>query len=80
MEEEQEIYKEIERVAYTIYEKRGTDGFELENWLEAEQIVMERVSGLTLPKKTRTPRAVNAPKKKTASPRPKKVKKSETEA
>ena len=80
MEEKKEIYEEIERVAYGIYEKRGTNGFELENWLEAEQIVMERVSGQTLPKKTRTPRAVNAPKKKTASTRPKKVNKSETEA
>ena len=80
MEEKKEIYEEIERVAYTIYEKRGAHGFELENWLEAEQIVMERVSGQTLPKKTRTPRSVNAPKKKNASARPKKVKKAETEA
>ena len=80
MEEKKEIYEEIERVAYGIYEKRGTNGFELENWLEAEQIVMERVRGQTLPQKTGTPRAVNAPKKKTASPRPKKVRKSETEA
>ncbi|MGE5894109.1 MAG: DUF2934 domain-containing protein [bacterium] len=34
---------EIARVAYDLYEKRGRmNGYELEDWLRAEKVVMER--------------------------------------
>jgi len=37
------IHEEIARVAYELYEKRGrAHGHELEDWLDAERIVMER--------------------------------------
>ena len=37
------IHDEIARVAYELYEKRGrTHGYEFEDWLEAEKIVMEK--------------------------------------
>lgn len=41
MDRSQELHQEISRVAYEIYEKRGAYGLELEDWLEAERIVME---------------------------------------
>jgi len=35
------LYDEIARIAYDLYEKNGrVDGHELDNWLEAERIVM----------------------------------------
>lgn len=43
MEKKQKFQDEIARVAYEIYEQRGTDGRELEDWLEAELIVRERL-------------------------------------
>jgi len=43
MDKKKDIYDEIARVAYELYEKRGkAHGYELEDWLEAERIVMER--------------------------------------
>ena len=43
MDKKKDINDEIARVAYEIYEKRGRAyGHELEDWLEAERIVMER--------------------------------------
>ena len=43
MDKKKGIYDEIARVAYELYEKRGrAHGHELEDWLEAERIVMER--------------------------------------
>ena len=42
MDKDRKICEEIERVAYEIYEKRGIPGREVENWLEAEKIVLER--------------------------------------
>ena len=43
MDKKKDINDEIARVAYELYEKRGrAHGHELENWLEAERIVMER--------------------------------------
>ena len=37
------LYDEIARIAYDLYEKSGgMDGRELDNWLEAERIVMAR--------------------------------------
>ena len=38
-----QLYDEIVRLAYDFYEKRGkAHGFDLEDWLKAERIVMER--------------------------------------
>lgn len=38
-----DLHEEIRKVAYELYEKSGrTGGRELENWLEAERIVMAR--------------------------------------
>jgi hypothetical protein len=37
------IYDEIVMVAYDLYERRGrVHGYDLEDWLEAERIVLER--------------------------------------
>jgi hypothetical protein len=37
------LYEEIARMAFELYEKRGkADGFHLEDWLEAERLVMAR--------------------------------------
>jgi hypothetical protein len=44
MDRSQKLHQEISIVAYEIYEKRGAYGLELENWLEAERIVIERFS------------------------------------
>jgi len=77
MDRSEEFNEEISRVAYLLYEKRGTHGFELEDWFEAERIVTERVIGQEPAKKTRAARAASGPKKKTA--RPRKVKKTERE-
>jgi len=77
MDRSKEFNEEISWVAYLLYEKRGTHGFELEDWLEAERIVTERIMGQESAKKTRTARAASGPKKKTG--RPRKVKKPEME-
>ena len=43
MDKKKDINDEIARVAYELYEKRGrAHGHGLEDWLEAERIVMER--------------------------------------
>jgi len=40
-----DLYDEIARVAYELYEKSGyTEGRDLDNWLEAERIVMARLA------------------------------------
>jgi len=46
MDIKQDLKEEIARVAYEIYEQRGISGREVENWLEAERIVLERLSVL----------------------------------
>ena len=39
-----DLYEEIAKVAYEIYEKGGyIEGRDLDNWLEAERIVMTRI-------------------------------------
>jgi hypothetical protein len=43
MKKKKGIHDEIARVAYELHEKRGSaHGHELEDWLEAEKIVMEK--------------------------------------
>lgn len=40
-----ELYEEIARVAYELYEKSGyVEGRDLDNWLEAERIVKARLA------------------------------------
>jgi hypothetical protein len=37
------LYDEVAKVAYELHEKRGSvHGYDLEDWLEAERIVLER--------------------------------------
>jgi hypothetical protein len=37
------LYEEIAKVAYELHEKRGrVHGYDLDDWLEAERIVLER--------------------------------------
>ena len=41
-----DLHREIERVAYALYEKSGrAEGRHAENWFEAEKIVMARLAG-----------------------------------
>ena len=43
MKRKKGIHDEIARVAYELYEKKGmVHGHDLEDWLEAEKIVMEK--------------------------------------
>ena len=45
MTQKKNLHDEIAKVAYTIFENSGRlYGCELENWLEAEKIVMERIT------------------------------------
>jgi hypothetical protein len=44
MDNKQDLKEEIARVGYEIYEQTGISGPEVENWLEAERIVLERLS------------------------------------
>jgi hypothetical protein len=46
MENKQDLKEEIASVAYEIYEQTGISGLEVENWLKAERIVLERLSVL----------------------------------
>jgi len=40
-----DLYEEIAKVAYDLYEKSGyIDGRDLDNWLEAERVVMARLA------------------------------------
>lgn len=43
MGKSKKLYDEIVRLAYNLYEQRGrVHGYHLEDWLEAERIVLER--------------------------------------
>ena len=44
MDSKQDLKEEIARLAYEIYEQKGISSMEVENWLEAERIVLERLS------------------------------------
>lgn len=44
MDDKQDLKEEISKVAYEIYEQTGISGREVENWIEAERIVLERLS------------------------------------
>ena len=60
MTQKKNLHDEIVEVAYTLFENSGRlYGFDLENWLEAEKIVMERntkemASEAKKPSKTKT--------------------------
>jgi len=53
-----EFYQEIAKVAYEIYEKRGSLGQDFDDLLEAERVVMVRLSEETSGKKKRPPASV----------------------
>jgi len=63
MTQKKNLHDEIAKVAYTLFENSGRlYGCELENWLEAEKIVMERntkemASEAKKPSKDRTKKA-----------------------
>jgi len=43
MDKNKNLYNEIAKVAYDLYEKRGkAQGYEVEDWIKAERIVMKR--------------------------------------
>lgn len=43
MQKNKNLYEKIARLAHDLYEKRGkVHGYDLEDWLKAERIVMER--------------------------------------
>lgn len=43
MNTKKHLYDEIAKVAYELYEKRGcSHGYALEDWVEAERVVMQR--------------------------------------
>lgn len=49
------LYDEIAKVAYELYEKSGKiEGRDLDNWLEAEKIVMARYATETVGQKKKT--------------------------
>ena len=60
MTQKKNLHDEIVEVAYTLFENSGRlYGYDLENWLEAEKIVMERntkemASEAKKPSKTKT--------------------------
>jgi hypothetical protein len=44
MNSKQDLKEEIAKVAYEIFIQTGVYGLEVENWLQAERIVLERLS------------------------------------
>jgi hypothetical protein len=44
MNSKQDLKEEIAKVAYEIFIQTGVSGLEVENWLQAERIVLERLS------------------------------------
>jgi hypothetical protein len=61
------LYKEIARVAYELYEKRGRgEGCHFDDWLEAEKVVLSKhTKGAEKPAKTvKKKAAVRTPKEK----------------
>jgi len=44
MDSKEDLKEEIAKVAYEIYQQRGISGLDEENWLEAEKIVLEKLS------------------------------------
>ncbi len=53
------MHEEIARVAYELYEKRGrAHGNELEDWLEAEKIVLGRTAKKAQAETKKTKKAV----------------------
>jgi len=53
MDRNDEFYQEVAKVAYEIYERRGMHGQDLDDWLDAERIVMARVAEQASHKKKR---------------------------
>ncbi|MHB8173576.1 MAG: DUF2934 domain-containing protein [Nitrospirota bacterium] len=46
MKNTEDLYDAVAKAAYDLYEKRGrAHGYHLEDWLEAEKIVMKKYAG-----------------------------------
>lgn len=82
MRTREHLHDEISKVAYDLYEKRGrVHGYELQDWLEAEKIIMERhvaeiekeAKAIKKTKKTPKKTTEKATKKKTTVTRKKKT-------
>jgi len=58
-----DLYSEIRKVAYELHEKRGwKQGHDLEDWLEAEKIVLARYE--RSPEKKQVKKSAKVPTKK----------------
>jgi len=71
MDSKQDLKEEIAMVAYEIYEQRGISSSEVENWLEAERKVLERLlvrePSKTAPKLVPSRKKIGMTKKKKMS-------------
>jgi len=70
MSSKRDLKEEIASVAYEIYERTGVSGREVENWIEAERIVLEGQTAQESSKKTKKlvfPRKDGGPTKKKMS-------------
>lgn len=71
MTKKKNVYDEITKVAYNLFENRGkVHGYDLEDWVEAERIVMERHAKeieeeATIIRSTKGKKASGKPKPKT---------------
>jgi hypothetical protein len=72
VDSQKDLKEEIAKVAYEIYQQKGIAGMDVDNWHEAERIVLERMSVREHSKAAKNP----APSKKKSAT---KKKKSETE-
>jgi len=58
------LYDEVAKIAYDLHEKRGrVHGYDIEDWLEAERIVLERYAKI-IEKETEKPSKTEAKKVK----------------
>ena len=60
---ERDLFDEIARIAYELWEKNGCiHGCDIEYWCEAEKIIISRVESVSeeKPKKARAPRKITA--------------------
>jgi hypothetical protein len=69
VDSQKDLKEEIAKVAYEIYQQQGIAGMDVENWHEAERIVLERVSVREHSTAAKNP----APSKKKSATRKKKT-------
>jgi hypothetical protein len=67
MESKQDLAEAIAKVAYEIYQQRGASSSAVENWLEAEQIILKQLpirTSAKMAKELVPPRTKNVTAKK----------------